>query len=185
MNAATTAHPSTPRPQFDRAGLVRRHLPLVCAVASKIHRQTGRQIPMGDLIGFGLEGAFDAAVRYDPGRGQLFSTYAYRRIRGAIYDRMNGWSGPRPSRCAEPREPLAAESSTEDTVCRREVAHRVLAEVTRLSPREQHLIRRCYGDEAAVSEVARELGISQSRASHIHAGALRKLRASLADCAPE
>lgn len=175
--------PTAARSQFDRDGLVHRHLPLVCAVASHVHHQIGRQIPVDDLIGFGLEGAYEAAVRYDPARGQLFSTYAYRRIRGAIYDRLHEWSQTPRSRYAEPRTEPPLQPSVEEEACRRELGDRLLSALERLSAREQHIIRRCYCDEIPVSEVARELGISQSRASHIHTKAIGQLRAELADCA--
>ena len=39
-----------------------------------------------DLVSYGMQGALEAAERFDETRGFAFSTYAYHRIRGAIYD---------------------------------------------------------------------------------------------------
>jgi RNA polymerase sigma factor for flagellar operon FliA len=47
----------------------------------------------GDLVGYGTKGLIEAAQRFDPKVGASFSTFAYYRIRGAIFDGMRtmGW----------------------------------------------------------------------------------------------
>lgn len=59
---------------------------LVRSLASRIHRKLPRHIELDDLIAYGQIGLAEAARDFDPGRGTQFSTYAYYRIRGAIYD---------------------------------------------------------------------------------------------------
>jgi len=59
---------------------------LVRSLAMKIHRKLPRNIDPDDLIGYGQVGLAEAARDFDPSRGSQFSTYAYYRIRGAIYD---------------------------------------------------------------------------------------------------
>jgi RNA polymerase sigma factor for flagellar operon FliA len=66
--------------------LAERHLPLVRSIAAKVRQGLPPQIELGDLVGYGTKGLMEAAERYDPGRGVAFSTFAYYRIRGAIYD---------------------------------------------------------------------------------------------------
>jgi RNA polymerase sigma factor for flagellar operon FliA len=46
-----------------------------------------------DVIGAAELGLVEAAQKFDPSRGVLFKTFAYYRIRGAIYDalRKSGW----------------------------------------------------------------------------------------------
>lgn len=63
----------------DNQGLVR-------SLAWKIQRNLPRHVELDDLVGFGHVGLAEAARDFDPRRGRAFSTYAYYRIRGAIYD---------------------------------------------------------------------------------------------------
>jgi RNA polymerase sigma factor for flagellar operon FliA len=66
--------------------LVEAHQGLVHSIAGKIHRKVPRHIELDDLIGYGQVGLAQAAQEFDPGRGTAFSTFAYYRIRGAMYD---------------------------------------------------------------------------------------------------
>lgn len=59
---------------------------LVRSLASRIHRRLPSSVDLEDLIAYGQLGLVEAARDFDPGRGCQFSTYAYYRIRGAIYD---------------------------------------------------------------------------------------------------
>src|SRR5215813_3283352 len=73
--------------------LVEQHLPLVQAVARKVKRTLNAAVELEDLIGYGSKGLVEAAERFDPRHGVAFSTFAYYRIRGAMYDglRSMGW----------------------------------------------------------------------------------------------
>ncbi len=67
---------------------------LVRSLAWSIHRKVPRSIELDDLIAYGQVGLAEAARDYNPQRG-AFTTYAYYRIRGAIFDglsRMNWFS---------------------------------------------------------------------------------------------
>ena len=66
---------------------------LVRALALKVHRNLPRQIELDDLIGYGQVGLIEAARDYDSGRGIRFTTFAYYRIRGAIYDGLAKMTG--------------------------------------------------------------------------------------------
>ena len=59
---------------------------LVRSLALSIHRKSFGQHDLDDLISYGQLGLAQAAGEFDPNRGNQFSTYAYYRIRGAIYD---------------------------------------------------------------------------------------------------
>jgi len=59
---------------------------LVKSLAWKIHRKLPPQVDLEDLIAFGQVGLAEAARNFDPARGGKFITYAYYRIRGAIFD---------------------------------------------------------------------------------------------------
>jgi RNA polymerase sigma factor for flagellar operon FliA len=73
--------------------LVEQHLSLVQALARKVKRTLGGAIDLEDLEGYGSKGLVEAAERFDARQGVAFSTFAYYRIRGAMYDglRTMGW----------------------------------------------------------------------------------------------
>jgi RNA polymerase sigma factor for flagellar operon FliA len=62
---------------------------MVRALAWKIHQKVQRQVDLEDLIGYGQLGLALAARDFDPSRGGQFSTYAWYRVRGAIFDGLS------------------------------------------------------------------------------------------------
>ena len=70
-----------------------KHLPLVQGIARKVKRTLGAAIDLDDLVGYGRKGLVEAAERFDGRAGVAFTTFAYYRIRGAMYDgiRAMGW----------------------------------------------------------------------------------------------
>ncbi|MFN8548395.1 MAG: sigma-70 family RNA polymerase sigma factor [Candidatus Eisenbacteria bacterium] len=79
--------------------LVASHLGLVDALARKILRGLPDFVDVEDLVAFGRIGLIESSRRYDASRGVLFKTFAYYRIRGAIYDgiRKMAWFSSAPS----------------------------------------------------------------------------------------
>jgi len=62
---------------------------LVRSLAREIHRRFNNQFDYEDLVGYGQIGLAQAASEFDPNRGARFTTYAYYRVRGAIYDGLS------------------------------------------------------------------------------------------------
>jgi len=73
--------------------LIEKHLPLVQAIARKVKKAVSATIDFEDLVGYGAKGLVEAAERFNPAQGVSFGTFAYYRIRGAMYDgiRAMGW----------------------------------------------------------------------------------------------
>ena len=73
--------------------LVEKHLSLVQAIARKVKKTLNASIDVDDLVGYGSRGLVEAAERFDARHGVAFTTFAYYRIRGAMYDglRAMGW----------------------------------------------------------------------------------------------
>ncbi|MCO8121100.1 sigma-70 family RNA polymerase sigma factor [Stieleria sp. TO1_6] len=59
---------------------------LVRSLALRIHRSLPIPMDLDDLIAYGQLGLAEAAQKYDPDAGVRFTTFAYHRVRGAIYD---------------------------------------------------------------------------------------------------
>jgi RNA polymerase sigma factor for flagellar operon FliA len=71
-----------------RDRLVEQHLQLVHSIAAKLRGRLGKTMEPGDLVGYGTQGLMEAADKFDPKHGVAFSTFAYYRIRGAMFDGM-------------------------------------------------------------------------------------------------
>lgn len=74
------------RAQRDR--VVLEHLPLVKAIAVRVHENLPVHVDLDDLVHAGILGLFDAAGKYDPDKKVNFSSYAKHRIKGAILDSL-------------------------------------------------------------------------------------------------
>lgn len=72
--------------------LIEQGQPLVHSLAARIHRSVGGSAELQDLIGYGELGLAEAAKDFDPQQGCRFTTFAYYRIRGAIYDGLSKMS---------------------------------------------------------------------------------------------
>ncbi len=83
-----------PPSEKERKRLIDSSVPLVRSIAAKIKEQLPREIEFEDLVAYGMQGLLEAAGRYDPRLGSAqFTTFAYYRIRGAMFDglRTMGW----------------------------------------------------------------------------------------------
>ena len=84
---------TSPPSMMDRRALVELHAPYVRSIVGKIKKSVPHEISFEELYDYGIIGLLEAADRFDASLGVAFTTYAYYRIRGAIYDglRRMGW----------------------------------------------------------------------------------------------
>src|SRR3989442_15581930 len=71
-----------------RDRIVLDHLPLVKAIAVRVHENLPVYVDLDDLIHAGILGLFDAATKYNPEKQVMFHSYAKHRIKGAILDSL-------------------------------------------------------------------------------------------------
>ena len=71
-----------------RDRIVLEHLPLVKAIAVRVHENLPVHVDVDDLFHAGVLGLFDAAGKYNPDKKVAFSAYAKHRIKGAILDSL-------------------------------------------------------------------------------------------------
>lgn len=74
--------------QEARSQLLDRYLGLVHHSAREIANRVGGSVEVNDLVSAGTLGLVKALESFDLSRGLAFSTYAMRRIRGAILDEL-------------------------------------------------------------------------------------------------
>ena len=66
--------------------LILQHQDYVRSLARGISKRLPRNVEFEELVSMGQVGLITAAKQFEPGRGVAFSTFAYYRIRGAIFD---------------------------------------------------------------------------------------------------
>src|SRR5713226_96191 len=71
-----------------RDRIVLEHLPLVKAIAVRVHENLPVHVDLDDLVHAGVLGLFDAAGKFNPDKQVAFSSYAKHRIKGAILDSL-------------------------------------------------------------------------------------------------
>ena len=159
--------------------LMERHDGLVHAV---VHRQVLGDLPYAEALQAGRIGLWRAIVRFDPGRGYAFSTYAWRSIIHHVWRAVKvDTRARRTVHVAEGSEwqrmasvdPAAIDVawSVHDTV------HELVA---RLPERLQRIIVARYGLDGHggcfYREIGKQLGVSGERARQLHTEALVWLR---------
>jgi RNA polymerase sigma factor for flagellar operon FliA len=82
----TGAVPTSNLASRDR--IILEHLPLVKAIAVRLHGSLPAYADLDDLIHAGVLGLFDAATRFESEKQVTFSSYAKHRIKGAMLDSL-------------------------------------------------------------------------------------------------
>src|SRR5689334_19758329 len=77
-----------------RDEIILQHLPLVKAIAVRVHENLPVSVDLDDLVHAGILGLMDAVTKYDAGKNVAFRAYAKHRIKGAILDslRQQDWA---------------------------------------------------------------------------------------------
>jgi RNA polymerase sigma factor for flagellar operon FliA len=169
------------REQATRRELVSRHLNLVRSIASRIQRVVCYRVEIDELVSLGTLGLIQAASRYDPNAGTAFSTFAYYRIQGAIFDALGDVLPlPRPRSGEDDPAALLQDESTTlapdmelDRAQQFELVRHALA---LLPPPRRYLIESHYYQGHTLQDGGRRIGVSKSWASRMHGQTLAQLR---------
>lgn len=216
--------------------VVEKYGDFVEGLATKLQRTLKIRIAREDLVAYGYEGLLQAWRRYDPASKAAFTTYAYYRVRGAMYDgcRKEGWATrerrPRAADLAAVNAHLESNhTSSADTppartlsesvgrvsnaigdvmtimmvrqssleqlggthaprqdaaIERKAKNERLNVAIQQLDENEQILIKRHHYYDEPLTVIAKDLNLSLSWCSRIHARALEKLRELLTDAPP-
>jgi RNA polymerase sigma factor FliA len=186
----------------ERENLVEGHLPFVRRVAARMMPQARPYLELDDLIAIGVEALLHAFARYDESRGVPFGTFAYLRVRGAMWEGI-GAVGPfsrglvrRRRGRPEPHGPRtflrlderhadgggarrAVEEQMAGAIDAARFGPHLAAALDSLDERERQLVLRHYFDGQTLHEIGLAMGHTRSWASRVHASALVRLRATL------
>lgn len=153
-----TARPMTPQMQvwIDQSqGMVR-------AIATRIYSTLPRSVSYEDLVAYGQLGLVQAAHAFDESREASFQTYAYHRIRGAIYDGLSqmSWTD-RTLRMRIRAERLSAEMLDEQIAVNRRMTNQdaLAADADWLVQTTEkiaviHLLGDCSGESSGIEGLA-------------------------------
>jgi RNA polymerase sigma factor FliA len=205
-----------------RDRLVEKNMSLVRSEARRFHQRAGAGgAQYDDLLSAAAVGLLQAVERFDPARGWQLSTFAMRRIRGAMLDQLRQQAGVPRGSLVRARRIAVARARVEGRLGRHaretEVAqelgvdagqyhawHRDIARVVspteswtgsagadaqaesgpawlteaiqRLPPTERTVITLGYYEDLPGRDIARALGVSESRVSQYRSRALSRLR---------
>jgi len=96
--------------------LIEQAQPLVRSLAAKIRRNLPVGVDLDDLIAYGQVGLAEAARDFDARLGVQFTTFAYYRVRGAIFDGVSKMSWTSRARLRRLRyEQMAHQALSADT----------------------------------------------------------------------
>ena len=79
-------HNREPNKELTPTELIEEGQGLVRSIALKVYRSLPVPTDLDDLIAYGQLGLAEAAQAFDPSVGTKFTTFAYYRVRGAVYD---------------------------------------------------------------------------------------------------
>lgn len=68
--------------------LVLHYLPMIRAIAARLHRRLPPTVELGELVNTGVLGLLDARDRFDDSKGVPFRAYAEMRVRGQMLDAL-------------------------------------------------------------------------------------------------
>jgi RNA polymerase sigma factor for flagellar operon FliA len=71
-----------------REQIVKKYIPLVKYIASRVIIGKTKYIEYDDMVGYGMLGLMDAINKFDESKGMKFSTYASIRVKGAMIDEI-------------------------------------------------------------------------------------------------
>ena len=142
---------------------------------------SGTRLDLDELAAEGLLGLVQAATRYRPELGAWFPSYASRRVRGQIYDRIRAdkdWLlRDLPDDWREEPDPRPRPDELAEAEDRKRW---IRLAVSRLPAAEREVITAYHLDGRKLREIAEERGVDDTRISQIKRAGLARLRVKLA-----
>lgn len=151
--------------------LVEQYIPLANKLAFQKKKTLPKFIDIEELKSAAYLGLVEAASRFDSELGVAFSTFAYPRIFGAIYDylREQGWMKKR-IQMLSLDIPNGDDCILKDTIeakAQEDTEECFEAITVHLDNQAKDVLRSYFIDEYSMKEVGEKFGISESRISQL------------------
>ncbi len=103
--------------------LITTHRDYVRKLAQEIARKLPKHAIFDDLVGYGEVGLVEAANKFDPLCGVAFTTFAYYRIRGSIFEGIRKMTGLTPALRKQAAREAGMDQVAEDSAVAPELAN--------------------------------------------------------------
>lgn len=159
-------------------GRRRNFLPLIFNLVRQKSPYNNNAVENADLVNTGVVALLDTAKRYDPGRGFYFSTFAYRRVSGAIHDSIEKEHNHRKRiEAVETPEELLSNEVSGDNLDQGQLIRRVMEVIEGWLPDLQAtVVVLFYLEERPPEEIAELLQLPQEQIEQLLEDALSNLR---------
>ena len=149
---------------------------MVKALARRVSRRW-KGSTFDELESVGYFALVMALSRFDPRANQSFSTFAYKRVQGAMIDALRALSSPRAAFC----ESMCGggEDALIEELASSRATGKLSALMASLPPRPRHVIQRIYADGATLAAIGSELGLSKRTVRRSHEDAKRRIARAL------
>lgn len=158
--------------------LIESHLSYAHAIAAEILKTLPPHVERGELQAAAELGLTEAAISFDHRPGVQFKTFAYYRIRGAVYDTIRKTAAFAPESEPEPLDDPAL--SAEDRIIQQEWTARLHRALPRLPDQDRRILEAYYFEGRNLEAIAGSLGLSKSWVCRLHAKAVESLRKLIA-----
>jgi len=165
-----------------RNELVVRYRGLARLVALNIKRRMPPWIELDDLEAWALLALLELAETYDRDRGVPFPCYAWRRVRGRVWDhyRRSHYAEELGSRFIPCGQVQVVEYPTVDQDLDRQKERALIAKALATLPaRDRELARLYYTDGLFLKAVGNRLGVNESRTCQLNKRMLARMRVAL------
>jgi len=116
VHSQDSAEPREIRLESDAARLAELNVPFAHAIAAEVMKKLPHVLERKEIQGWAELGLVEAAQSFDPLRGIQFKTFAYYRIRGAIFDGLRKMGWPSKAHYQRLRFEMSANEYLEDVV---------------------------------------------------------------------
>lgn len=164
---------------------IKKYYPDVKNIARKINSQKPYYIELCDLVGYGIFGLIKAIEKFDLDKNIKFKTFAYYKIKGAIFDelRMIDWI-PRHTKLKKMKTKKIKQLSfdqpdtltIEDIIEKKEIKKYIKMKIEQLPFIEKKIIILYHFENLKQKEIAEVLKMANCTVSKIYNKALKNLK---------
>lgn len=161
---------------------IEEYRPLVINLALKVDKTKVK-----DLIPVGIIALIKCAEEFDETKGIKFSTFAYKKIKGAMKNEIidKSWFKRVKNNLTmisiNEVEDYLIEDNLEDIIIDREKSGILQNIIDTLDENEKEIIKMVYWNGMSIVEVAYSLGLKRSRVCQMHKDILDKIKVKLND----
>jgi len=169
--------------QGERDKLILEYRSAARLVALQAKRHMPPWIDIEDLEQWACLGLVEAAERYDPSHGTPFLGYAWRIMRGRLWEQYRRRQFQLEMRATAPLDEklpaLVEESISEEDLDHQRLMAQMLKAFLGLPRRDQTVLLLYYGQDLFHRQVGQRIGVNESRACQLNKRAVARLRRAM------